>query len=164
MKNWKIYFYLLFTYIVMHVGSVFLCNSLISILSWNETLHEKDIEYRAAAWSLFITNAFAAIVFFSLIVRNKKFFHIFKGKKSSIGNAVLWGFIGFFLHLVDKCLPLPLKYIFGIKPGSENTALLAEIAKVSPIIIISIVLFAPILEEIIFRRILFGGIYQKRIY
>ena len=39
--------------------------------------------------------------------------------------------------------------------------MLSDIAKVSPIIIISIVLFAPLLEEIIFRRVLFGGLYQK---
>ena len=49
----------------------------------------------------------------------------------------------------------------GIEPGSDNTAILSDIAKVSPIIIISIVLFAPFLEEIIFRRVIFGGVYQK---
>ena len=49
----------------------------------------------------------------------------------------------------------------GITPGSDNTAILSEIAKVSPIIIICMVLFAPFLEEIIFRRVIFGGVYQK---
>ena len=51
--------------------------------------------------------------------------------------------------------------MFGITPGSDNTAILADIAKVSPIIIISMVLFAPFLEEIVFRRVIFGGVYQK---
>ena len=39
--------------------------------------------------------------------------------------------------------------------------MLANIAKISPIIIVSIVIFAPLLEEIIFRRVLFGGLYSK---
>ena len=46
-------------------------------------------------------------------------------------------------------------------PGSENTALLSDTAKVAPIVIVSIVIFAPLLEEIVFRRVLFGGIYTK---
>lgn len=54
-----------------------------------------------------------------------------------------------------------IEIAIGIEPGSDNTAILSDIAKVSPIIIICIVLFAPILEEIIFRRVIFGGIYQK---
>jgi len=51
--------------------------------------------------------------------------------------------------------------LIGVEAGSENTAFLSDIAKVSPIIIISMVVFAPLLEEFIFRRVLFGGIYQK---
>ena len=86
---------------------------------------------------------------------------MFKGKNASIGNAVLWGFIGFFLALVGQMLAAVIETTIGIEPGSENTALLSDIAKVSPIIIISIVLFAPFLEEIIFRRVIFGGLYQK---
>ncbi len=58
-------------------------------------------------------------------------------------------------------LAATIENLIGITPGSDNTTLLSDIAKVSPIIIISIVLFAPFLEEIIFRRVLFGGFYQK---
>ena len=54
-----------------------------------------------------------------------------------------------------------IEIAIGIEPGSDNTAILSDIAKVSPIIIISMVLFAPFLEEIIFRRVIFGGVYQK---
>ena len=116
---------------------------------------------RQVAWSLFIVNAIAAIIFLLLILPNKKFFHVFKGKKSSIGNAILWGFIGFFLALGGQMLAGCIENAIGITPGSENTAMLSDIAKVSPIIIISMVLFAPFLEEIIFRRVIFGGLYQK---
>ena len=49
----------------------------------------------------------------------------------------------------------------GVKPGSENTAQFIEIAQEVPLAILSIVLFAPILEELIFRRIIFGSLLPK---
>ncbi len=145
----------------MHIGSVYLSQGLFNHYPWNEQYSEKDIAYRASAWSLFISNALAAIIFLLFMVQNKKFLHIFKEKKSSTGNAILWGFIGFFLVMGGQMLAATIESLLGITPGSDNTAVLSDIAKVSPIIIISIVLFAPFLEEIVFRRILFGGIYQK---
>lgn len=145
----------------MQIGSVFLGQGLFDHFPWDEQYNEKSIAYRASAWSLFISNALAAIVFLLFIVRNKKFLHIFKEKNATTGNAILWGFIGFFLVMGGQMLAAIIEGLIGITPGSDNTAVLSDIAKVSPIIIISIVLFAPFLEEIVFRRILFGGIYQK---
>lgn len=161
MKNWKIYVYLLLTYIAMHVSSVFVAKYLFDNFPWDESLARDDKAYRASAWSLFSTNALAAIVFFFIIYPKKKFFEVFKGKKSSIGNAVLWGIIGFFLALLGQMIAGSIEMALGVEPGSENTALLADISKVAPVMIISIVVFAPLLEEIIFRRVLFGGLYQK---
>ncbi|MHA6260096.1 lysostaphin resistance A-like protein [Sporosarcina sp. CAU 1771] len=161
MKNRKTYVYLILAYIAMHVGSIFVAKYLFESFPWDASFTDEDKAYRSSAWSLFSTNALAAIVFFLIIYPKKKFFHVFNGKKSSIGKAVLWGVIGFFLALLGQMIAGSIEMALGVEPGSENTALLADIAKVSPIIIISIVLFAPLLEEIIFRRVLFGGLYQK---
>ena len=46
-------------------------------------------------------------------------------------------------------------------PGSENTTQFIEIAQAVPLAIFSIVIFAPILEELIFRRIIFGTLLPK---
>jgi membrane protease YdiL (CAAX protease family) len=162
LKNGKLYFYLIFIYILMQVSSVFVALSFFNHFSGIENVSLQEAEYRATAWSLFITNAIAGIIILFLVVRNKHFLQVFKGKKVSIGNAVLWGFIGFFLALGGQMLAASIEiYILGIEAGSDNTAQLGEIAKASPIIILSIVLFAPLFEELIFRRIIFGGIYQK---
>lgn len=161
MKNWKISLALLITYILMHVSSIFLSEGLFLYFPWDEQFTKQDMAYRASSWTLFTVNLIAAIIFLVLIVPEKNFFQVFKGKKSSIGNSVLWGFIGFFLALGGQMLAGAIEVAIGIEPGSDNTAILSDIAKVSPIIILSIVLFAPFLEEIIFRRVVFGGVYQK---
>lgn len=145
----------------MQVSSVFVAQGLLSYFPWSEQQSVQNIKFYASSWSLFIVNVIAAIIFLLIILKRKNFFQVFKGKKSTIGNSVLWGFIGFFLALGGQMLAGAIETAIGIDPGSDNTAILSDIAKVSPIIIISIVLFAPLLEEIIFRRVIFGGIYQK---
>lgn len=145
----------------MQVGSIYLSQGLFTNFPWDEQYTEKDIAYRASAWSLFIVNTIAAIIFLLFMMRNNPFLQVFKGKKSSIGNAIVWGFLGFFLAMGGQMLAAAVESMMGVTAGSDNTAILSDIAKVSPIIIISMVLFAPFLEEVIFRRVIFGGIYQK---
>ena len=145
----------------MQIGSIYLGKSLIEYFRADESLTSLEANYHGVAWSLFIVNAVAATIFLLLVLSNKKFFKIFKGKPSSIGKTILWGFIGFFLALLGQMLAGIIESMLGIEAGSENTEILSDIAKVSPIIIVSIVIFAPLLEEVLFRRILFGGLYQK---
>ncbi|MCG7337187.1 CPBP family intramembrane metalloprotease [Sporosarcina sp. ACRSM] len=161
MKNWKMYIYLLLTYIAMQVGSIYLAELLIGYMKSKPGLQELQATYHGFAWSLFIVNTIAAIIFLVLIARNKKFMQVFKGKKASVGSIILWGVIGFFLAMGGQMLAASIESMFGVTPGSDNTALLTDIAKTSPIVIISMVLFAPLLEELVFRRVIFGGIYMK---
>ncbi len=161
MKNWKLYIYFVLVYIAMQVSSIYLAQFLIGYLNNKPTMEELDATYHGFAWSLFIVNTIAAIIFLVLIARNKKFMQVFKGKKASIGSIILWGVLGFFLAMGGQMLAASIESMFGVTPGSDNTALLTDIAKTSPIVIISMVLFAPLLEELVFRRVIFGGIYMK---
>lgn len=162
LKTWKIYTYLIFTYITMHIGSIFLAKPFIQYFMGNDSLSLQEAKFNGVAWSLFSVNLLAAIIFMLLVIPNKRFFKVFKGKPSSIRKTILWGFIGFFLALIGQMVAGMLESaLFGVEPGSENTALLSDIARVSPIIIVSMVIFAPILEEFIFRRVLFAGLYNK---
>lgn len=162
MKNWKIYLALIITYILMHITSIFLPIPLLGYFSGNEAMTQQEVQIHSIAWSLFLTNLGAALVFFFIIRRKKGFFKVFDGKRASLGSTILWGVLAFFMALFGQMLAGVIEMaLFGTEAGSENTAMLANIAKISPIIIVSIVIFAPLLEEIIFRRVLFGGLYSK---
>lgn len=162
MKNWQVLLLIIVAYIAMHVASIFAQFPFTFYFMQDTSLSDMDIKYHAAAWSLFSTNLLAAIVFYFLIRKRKNFFKVFKGKTASLGKTVLWGVIGFVLALVGQMLAGMIEMIaFGTEPGSDNTNLLSEIAQTAPIIIFSIVIFAPLLEEIVFRRAIFGGIYTK---
>lgn len=73
-----------------------------------------------------------------------------------------WIFIGFFLAFFSQSIAGMIEmYVLGIKPGSENTARLMDIARTTPWFLIVISIIGPILEEIVFRKILFGTLYKK---
>lgn len=162
MKNWQALLLIVVAYIAMHVASILMQIPFALYFMKDTTLSDLDIQFHTVAWSLFTANLIAAIVFYILIRRRKNFFKVFRGKTASFGMTILWGIIGFILALVGQMVAGMIEMVaFGIEPGSDNTNLLGEIAQTAPIIIISIVLFAPLLEEIVFRRAIFGGIYTK---
>lgn len=162
MKNWKVYLALVITYIVMHISSIFVMIPLLNYFSQDPALTEQTVRFHSAAWSLFLTNLAAAIVFLLFILKKKDFFKVFEGEPASFGTTIIWGILAFGMALVGQMVAGILEMsLFGVEAGSDNTAMLSEIAKVSPIIIVSIVIFAPLLEEIVFRRVLFGGLYNK---
>lgn len=100
---------------------------------------------------------FASII---LILRDKRFFDIWKGKKAGPFAAVGWGLLGFLLLLVGQSLAAMIEIAIGIKPGSENTMGLVRIAEAVPLTILAVVLFGPVLEELVFRRVIFGSLNQ----
>ncbi|MFS0577047.1 CPBP family intramembrane glutamic endopeptidase [Sporosarcina sp. 179-K 3D1 HS] len=161
MKNWKISLNLLLIYIAMQVGSLYLGKILIGYFESRPGMSDKEAAYNGVAWSLFTVNLMASLLFLFFIVRNKKYLQVFTGKKASIGNAILWGFLGFFLAMGGQMLAATIETAMGVELGSENTAILSDIARISPIMLIPMVLFAPFLEEMVFRRVLFGSIFQK---
>jgi len=81
---------------------------------------------------------------------------------ATIGGVILWSIIGFFLSWVAQIIAVNIEFnVFGIEPGSENTEVIMQIALQTPLFLIIPILIAPILEELIFRKIIFGTLYQR---
>lgn len=126
-------------------------------------LIDAPIEEKGAvltSWWSFSVGILSIVVIFLLATADKKFFDIFEGEKASISESIGWGIVGFFMVLFGQYVAASIELIIGIEPGSENTADLMDIATLSPIMIIVIALIAPILEEFVFRRVVFGSIIQ----
>lgn len=77
-------------------------------------------------------------------------------------GVVFWSISGVFLAWIAQAIAVTIETeILGITPGSENTALIMEITRLAPIFMIIPAIVAPILEEIIFRKIIFGTLYKR---
>ena len=163
LKNWKLYLSLIFTYIVMQVGSVFLTKPIFHYLMSRGAEPSKQLQFTAFSWSLALTSSLAVILFL-LIKRyfTKEFLDDFEGVRASLKETILWGVAGFLFALIGQIvMGLIETYVLGIEQGSANTEQLTMMANASPVMIISIVLCAPILEEFIFRRVFFAGFAKK---
>ncbi|MBA2876904.1 CPBP family intramembrane glutamic endopeptidase [Thermaerobacillus caldiproteolyticus] len=76
--------------------------------------------------------------------------------------TVMWAIGGFFLALFSQSIAATIETrFFGIEPGSENTKRIVEIIRLTPSLVIVTSIIGPILEEIIFRKIIFGSLYKK---
>lgn len=117
-------------------------------------------EARIWAVGMWNTAAFAIATALTLFItnRDKDFWNIFKGQQqASLGETIGWGFAGFILVMFAQYIAIYIETLIGIPQGSDNTATIMEISKIAPAMFLATVLFGPILEEILFRRIIFGS-------
>lgn len=163
-KTQKTAFYVLLTYIICQLSVLILL--LIPdlkdlLLEFISAPTEREQLIKLSAWWNTIAFALAFIVSFLLISRDKQFWNVFKGEKASIGVSIGWGVIGFFLVFFGQTIGAYIERLLGIDMVSENTQSIMDITKVAPIMIIAIVFLGPVLEELVFRRVIFGSIIQN---
>ncbi|PSL41679.1 hypothetical protein B0H99_102363 [Planomicrobium soli] len=126
----------------------------------NQGLDENTAQISTSGWLLVITMAIGFLITLFVIARDRKFFDIWKGKKTSYPIAIGWGLLGFLMLLVGQTLAAYIEMAMGIDPGSANTQTIVTIAEVVPLAILAVVLFGPVLEELVFRRVVFGSLNQ----
>jgi membrane protease YdiL (CAAX protease family) len=149
----KRHWYVILTYVIMHFSSI------LGI----PLLYELGVgpkEVAVAYW--LIISFFTALVITLILLRKDMELSYRHEDRSPVPIAILWAFIGVFLALFAQGLAATIENkLFGIEYGSQNTEFLVEIAKVTPIFIIVTSIIGPILEEIIFRKILFGTLHKR---
>lgn len=81
-----------------------------------------------------------------------------------IGKVLLWGVVGFVVSIIIQIATSMIEMlVFGIQPESANTENLLELTSQHPLLIFSIVLFAPIMEELVFRKAIFNQLHTSRV-
>jgi len=82
-------------------------------------------------------------------------------RNSSFGSSIAWAIFGVFLALFSQYVAAIIESLLGIKMGSENTKDILTIIDTLPLAILVTSIFGPILEEIVFRKIIFGALYKR---
>ena len=73
-------------------------------------------------------------------------------------RAIAWGIIGTALVIVLQFVVSYVTFILGQNPASANTATLVTLAKINSFFVLAITVGAPIMEELVFRKVLFGNL------
>lgn len=86
----------------------------------------------------------------------------FRDPRMGVGEIILWSIAGVFMAYVAQALSVFIElHVFNVKLSSENTQMIMDITRLTPLFMIIPAVIAPILEEIIFRKIIFGSLYRK---
>jgi uncharacterized protein len=111
-------------------------------------------------WS---TGAFAValLLIMIIILRDKNFWNVYSYRTYSTAGIIGWGILGFFMIYFGQIIGSFVEMAFGIEAGSENTAQIGEMMKATPIMILAVAVLGPILEELVFRRVIFGTLIKK---
>lgn len=160
-KYKKTALYVLLIYIVMQLSGMLLLKPFHNVVMSTTGLPHEQAVPITQGWYIALSFAIALILSLVLTSRDKKFWNIYPGEKASVPLTIVWGIMGFFLVFFGQMIGAAIEtFVFGIEAGSQNTADIVSIAKGAPIAILAIVVFGPILEEFVFRRVIFGSLIQ----
>lgn len=108
-----------------------------------------------------VTAFFIGTIIVYLLLR-KNIHAEFKQSNNTAKTLFIWSVIGIILaYGAQVTAALTETYVFGIQPGSENTQQIMDMIQDAAVFLIIPAIFAPILEELIFRKIIFGSLYKK---
>ncbi|MFJ6210910.1 lysostaphin resistance A-like protein [Lysinibacillus sp. NPDC092081] len=160
-KHKKTALYVLLIYILMQISGRWLAQPFHKFVMSTTGLPSEQAAPLTQGWYIALSFAIALILSLVITSRDKAFWDIYQGKKETIPLSIMWGIIGFFLVFIGQMIGAAIEMaVFGIQGGSQNTADIVAIAKGAPIAILAIVVFGPILEEFVFRRVIFGSLVQ----
>ncbi|WP_453992189.1 CPBP family intramembrane glutamic endopeptidase [Bacillus nitroreducens] len=154
------YWYVILTYIIMQFSGILGIPLLLFLGVGDDLDPDKAKNTIIATWTIISFVAALPIVLF-LLRQDIRERHQ-NLERSSKGEAIGWAIAGVFMAMTSQILAANIEiHLFGIEPGSENTQEIMALVKSLPLLVIVVSIIGPILEEIIFRQIIFGSLYKK---
>nr|WP_155114075.1 type II CAAX endopeptidase family protein [Metabacillus mangrovi] len=152
MRVKKHYWFILLTYVLV----LFSAPAGIPLLKWLGV----DPGQIFGIWNIIAFSIGLIIILF--LLRKDRGENDLRGEPASPASSAGWAFGGIFLAFFAQIIAANIEtQLLGIPAGSENTQQIMEIVKSTPLMIFVVSIAGPILEEIVFRKILFGTIYKK---
>lgn len=158
----KEYWFVIIAYIVMQFSGL-IGAPLFSLIAMEMGAAQEKAEILAMAyWSIF---SFVVTLLIILLILRKDLTSstpdLRNKPKASLGISALWGVLGIFLAFFSQSLAITIENALGIQAGSENTQFIVKIISTVPAFAIISSIVGPILEELVFRKIIFGTFYKK---
>ena len=85
-------------------------------------------------------------------------------ERMPIGGSIAWAIGGIFLAFIAQAVAGTIEQqVFRINGESQNTQDILRLIEMFPVVILISSVIGPILEEIVFRKILFGALLYRRL-
>lgn len=155
----KEYWIILITYIAMHLSGII---GIPIVIFFGAMFGKSDYEMANHALSIWIVISFSiAFIIILFLLRKEMLKPVRDENILSSRESINWAIGGIFLALFAQYIAANIEYLLGIDIGSENTKQIVELIQTAPIVIIVTSIIGPILEEIVFRKIIFGSLYHR---
>lgn len=158
----KRYAFIVLTYIAMQL-SVFIGMPLFYFIGIKFlNIPPKEAEIQATGyWLVFSFLLGLTIVLFLLRNKGESHNRIDRAEPLPLGISLAWAVGGIFLAFFAQILAVGIENMLGVKPGSENTQEILKMIELFPSIVLISSIIGPILEEIVFRKVIFGTLYNR---
>jgi membrane protease YdiL (CAAX protease family) len=151
----KEYGFILIAYIVMQLSS-FVVSYVGTFFGYSSPMMKI---YIAVIWLVFSFTATLILVLF--LLRKEMGISRQNQNAAPISSSFMWAVGGVFLALFAQGIAANIERLMGIGTSSENTESILAVIESFPIFILVSSIIGPILEEIVFRKIIFGTLYKK---
>lgn len=158
----KEYSFILIAYIAMQLlGFV----GLKVITAINIAIGMETVQAQMLAIPIWLVGSFTITLIITLFFLRSEINDYFSNRlnrdSTNLTTLIFWSIGGVFLALFSQSFAIQIELMLGIKPGSDNTAAIINIIQAFPVVIIVTSVVGPILEEIVFRKIIFGTLYKR---
>jgi uncharacterized protein len=157
----KQYGYVLIAYIIMQLSSIIGIPVLYYIVvNWFGQSSEQAKAITPGYW-LVISFSIALLVVWAILRKTETTTRLEREASMSAVFSALWAFAGIFMAFFAQSIAINIETLIGIEMGSENTKTIVNIIDTVPLAMIVAAVIGPILEEIVFRKIIFGVLYER---
>lgn len=154
----KEYWVILIAYIAMQFSSI-IGIPLVYLLGSFFGYKQQEMQFSAIViWLIF---SFAITLLVVLVLLRNEIKNPMRNSPASAASSIGWAVGGIFLSLFAQSAASMIEGLFGVTQGSENTERLMTFVEYSPSVILVISIIGPILEEVVFRKIIFGTLYKR---
>lgn len=150
--------------IIVYIGMQFSSVLGIPLLTLTgEFLGKNPADWKMASVSYWLLISFSITTLIVLFILRKEMKpdKLDRSQTMSFERSLLWAFAGIFLAFISQSIAANIENMLGIEMGSENTKQIIKIIETFPAVMIVSSVLGPILEEIVFRKIIFGSLYKR---
>ena len=155
----KEYWYIIIAYIAMQLSSL-IGIPLVALVGAGMGKSLEEMETLSIPYWLVISFTLTLVIILLILRKEKRVEDDLRGMASPASSAA-WAIAGVFLALLAQSFAASIESMIGIEMGSENTQEIIKLIETFPIVILISSIIGPILEEIVFRKIIFGSLHKK---
>lgn len=155
----KEYWLILVVYIIMYLSSLAGVPLVMAIGLSLGYSGDEIMAYAFIIWTLFSYSLGLLIILF--LLRKEMASQELRKDKAPPGVSAAWAVGGVFLAYFAQITAASIENAMGVEMQSENTQAIITIIEAFPVFILITSIIGPILEEIVFRKIIFGSLYRR---